>query len=252
MLPGSPRWGKAVGIFSRDGNGEQCHNQAREDGFHDRLIAFVFNLSMIRPAIIFCTFLFAAAGARAQLSLFEGSPTPTPADTVLSSPGPVTTPVSTPAPMTTSTMQKRGFFGRMLHPFSSSEVLPKYQNRKLRGLILNLQVSPQPVRLSEIRQLEIKVIVNNLGDHMVSLEFPTDQRIEVQLLDSGGTVLTKWSENHAIKETPGTVLVNPGEHIEYKQSIATRDLTPGRVFTAEAFFPKYPELRIRQKFMTEP
>ncbi|HST31688.1 MAG TPA: BsuPI-related putative proteinase inhibitor [Chthoniobacterales bacterium] len=207
---------------------------------------------MSRPTIIFCSVLFAVADARAQLSLMEGSPTPTPADATLASPSPGTTMVSTPAPMTTTTMQKRGFFGRMLHPFSSSEVLPKYQDRKLRGLILNLQVSPQPVRLSEIRQLEVKVIVNNLGDHMVNLEFPTDQRIEVQLLDSGGSVLTKWSENHAIKESPGSVLVNPGEHIEYKESIATRDLTPGRVFTAEAFFPKYPELRIRQKFMTEP
>ena len=87
---------------------------------------------------------------------------------------------------------------------------------------------------------------------MINLEFPTDQRIEVQLLNSADTVLTKWSENHAIKETPTSVLINPGEHIEYTESIATRDLTPGKVFTVEAFFPKYPELRIRQKFMTEP
>ena len=87
---------------------------------------------------------------------------------------------------------------------------------------------------------------------MINLEFPTDQRIEVQLLNSADNVLTKWSENHAIKETPTSVLINPGEHIEYTESIATRDLTPGKVFTAEAFFPKYPELRIRQKFMTEP
>jgi hypothetical protein len=207
---------------------------------------------MIRPAIIFYTLLFGAAAARAQLSLLGGSPTPTPAGTTLASPAPTTTAGLTPAPMTTTTIQKRSFFGRVLHPFSSSEVLPKYQNRKLRGLILNLQVSPQPVRLSEIRQLEVKVMVNNLGDHMINLEFPTDQRIEVQLLDSGGTVLTKWSENHAIKETPGTVLINPGEHIEYKESIATRELAPGKVFTAEAFFPKYPELRIKQKFLTEP
>ena len=207
---------------------------------------------MIRPAIIFYTVLFVAAAANAQLDLLGTSPTPTPGDSIFSSPSPVTTAGSTPAPITTTTMQKRGLFGRMLHPFSSSEVLPKYQNRKLRGLILNLQVSPQPVRLSEVRQLEVKVLVNNLGDHMVNLEFPNDQRIEVQLLDSGGTVLTKWSDNHAIKETPAIVLVTPGEHIEYKELIATRDLTPGKVFTAEAFFPKYPELRIRQKFMTEP
>ena len=208
---------------------------------------------MIRPAIIFYSLVFAAAAVRAQDNLFEtSSPTPAPSGTTLASPTPTASPVLTPAPKTTSTMKKRGFFGRMMHPFSSSDVLPKYEDRRLRGLILDLQVSPQPIRLSEVRQLEVKVIVSNEGTHMINLEFPTDQRIEVQLLNSADTVLTKWSENHAIKETPTSVLINPGEHIEYKESIATRDLTPGKVFTAEAFFPKYPELRVRQKFMTEP
>src|SRR3984893_3719672 len=196
---------------------------------------------MIRPAIIFYALLL-ATGVRALESMFETTATPRPS----------ATPVPTPAPITTTTMQKRGFFGRIMHPFSSSEVLPKYDNRKLRGLVLNLQVSPQPVRLSEVRQLEVKVIVNNLGNHMIRLDFPTEQRIEVQLLNSAEGVLTKWSENHAFKETPGSILINPDEHIEYKEMIATRDLTPGRVFTAEVFFPRYPELRIRQKFMTEP
>ena len=203
---------------------------------------------MLRPAIIFYVLVLSATAVRAQNTLFDVSPTPTLAETASASP----TGTPTPAPMTTTTMRKRGFFGRMLHPFSSSEVLPKYENRKLRGLVLNLQITPQPVRLSEVRQLEVKVTLNNMGSQLVNLEFPTDQRIEVQLLNAGDTVLTKWSENHAIKETPGTVLINPGEHLEYKELIATRDLTPGKVFTAEAFFPKYPELRVRQKFMTEP
>jgi intracellular proteinase inhibitor BsuPI len=202
---------------------------------------------MIRPAILFYTLVFVGAGLRAQETMLETSPTPTPAGAAPS----VSTSVPTPAPITTTTMKKRGFLGRMLHPFSSSEVLPKYEDRKLRGLILNLQVSPQPVRLSEVRQLEVKLTVSNLGNNMITLEFPTDQRIEVQLLNSADVVLTKWSENHAIKETPGSVLINPGEHVEYKEVIATRDLTPGKVFTAEAFFPKYRELKIRQKFMTE-
>lgn len=100
--------------------------------------------------------------------------------------------------------------------------------------------------------MQIKVTVTNMGNYMIPLEFPTDQRIEVQLLNSADAVLTKWSENHAIKDKPGTVLINPGEHVEYKENIATRDLTPGRVFTADVFFPKYPELRVRQKFLTEP
>lgn len=205
---------------------------------------------MIRLAIIFSILLAAAAGLPAQ----DATPETTPAETAPSGPtsSTATIPVPTTTPITTTTLQKRGLFGRMLHPFSSSQVLPKYNDRKLRGLILDLQVSPQPVRLSEVRQMQIKVIVTNMGNYMIPLEFPTDQRIEVQLLNSADAVLTKWSENHAIKDKPGTVLINPGEHVEYKENIATRDLTPGRVFTADVFFPKYPELRVRQKFLTEP
>ena len=191
---------------------------------------------MIRQAIIFSIVLATASGLLAQ----ETTPEPS------------ATPVATPTPITTTTLQKRGVIGRIFHPFSSSEVLPKYNDRKLRGLIVDLQVSPQPVRLSEVRQIEVKLTVTNMGNHMIPLDFPTDQRIEIQLVNSADAVLTKWSENHAIKEKPGTVLINPGEHVEYKENIATRDLTPGKVFTADVFFPRYPELHVRQKFLTEP
>ncbi len=211
---------------------------------------------MIRLSIIFSILLATAAGLSAQETTPEPSgtseatpPEATPSATTSSV---AATPVPTTTPITTTTLQKRGIFGRILHPFSSSQVLPKYNDRKLRGLILDLQVSPQPMRLSEVRQMQIKVTVTNLGNRMIPLEFPTDQRIEVQLLNSADVVLTKWSENHAIKDKPGTILINPGEHVEYKENIATRDLTPGKVFTADVFFPKYPELHVRQKFLTEP
>src|ERR1700675_3520777 len=164
---------------------------------------------MIRLAIIFSIMLAAAGGLPAQETTSEPSSTPeaTPAEatppeaTPSATTSSVTpTPVPTTTPITTTTLQKRGIFGRMLHPFSSSQVLPKYNDRKLRGLILDLEVSPQPVRLSEVRQMHIKVTVTNMGNHMIQLEFPTDQRIEVQLLNSADAVLTKWSENHAIKD----------------------------------------------------
>ena len=197
---------------------------------------------MIRLAIIFSLLPATVADLWAQGTVPEPSAFPTPS----------ATPVATATPITTTTLQKRGFIGRVFHPFSSSVVLPKYNDRKLRGLVLDLQVLPQPVRLSEVRQVEVKVTVTNKGNRMIPLDFPTDQRIEVQLLNSADAVLTKWSENHAIKDKPGTVLINPDEHVEYKENIATRDLTPGKVFIAEVFFPKYPELRVRQKFLTEP
>ena len=150
----------------------------------------------------------------------------------------------------------RSLFGRMLHPFSSAPkpetVNPNYKDPKLKGLVLTVEVSPQSVRLSEVRQLDVRATLTNRGKNAVELSFGTDQRIEIYLLNSADAVLTKWSENHAISNRPGTVLVNPGEHIEYNEKIATRELARGIVYSAEVFFPQYPELRARQKFMTAP
>jgi hypothetical protein len=48
------------------------------------------------------------------------------------------------------------------------------------------------------------------------------------------------------------VLINPQERVEYNETIATRDLSPNKVFVAEVFFPAYSELQIRQKFLAVP
>jgi hypothetical protein len=156
-----------------------------------------------------------------------------------------------PALEAQTTPPKRSWMGRLFHPFSSSH-LPQYKDPKLRGLELQLQIGPQPVKLSETRQMQVKVVVTNRGKHAVELNYPTDQRIEIYLRNSAEAILTKWSDNHAISDKPETILVNPDEHVEYVQTIATRELTPDKVFIVEVFFPNYPELRIRQKFLTEP
>ena len=154
------------------------------------------------------------------------------------------TPTPTPA-------RKRGWLGRMLHPFSPN-IVPQYKDPRLRGLSLDLQISPQTVKLSEVRQLSVKVTLANLSKKPVTLDFPTTQRIEIYLTDSAGVVLTKWSENHAISDKPSTILINPSERIEYNETISTRELTPNKVFIAEVFFPQFLELRVRQKFLAVP
>ena len=158
----------------------------------------------------------------------------------------------TPDPGPGGASEKRSLFGRVLHPFAGSERLPEYKDARLRGLLLTLELSPQPVKLSELRQLDIKLVVTNKGRKPVTLEFPNEQRIEIYLRNSMDEVLTKWSDNHAFAEEPASVLINEGEHLDYSTTIATRELVPNRVFIAEIFFPGYPELRIRQKFLTAP
>ena len=154
----------------------------------------------------------------------------------------------TPTP---TPVRKRGWLGRILHPFSPN-VVPQYKDPRLRGLALDLQITPQTVKLSEVRQLSVKLTLANLSKRPVGLDFPTSQRIEIYLMNSAGEVLTKWSENHAIVEKPATILINPSERIEYNETISTRELTPNKVFIAEVFFPQYLELRIRQKFLAVP
>ena len=154
------------------------------------------------------------------------------------------TPTPTPA-------RKRGWLGRVLHPFSPN-IIPQYKDSRLRGLSLDLQISPQTVKLSEVRQLRVKVTLANLSKKTVTLDFPNSQRIEIYLTNSGGDVLTKWSENHVIADKPSTILINPSERIEYNETISTRELTPNKVFIAEVFFPQFLELRVRQKFLAVP
>ena len=151
----------------------------------------------------------------------------------------------------TATPHRRGWLSRMLHPFSP-EAVPQYKDPRLRGLALDLQITPQTIKLSEVRQLGIKATLTNESKRPVTLEFATNQRIEIYLRNSAGEILTKWSDNHAIAEKPGTVLINRQEHVEYNETIAARGLTPNKVFIAEIFFPKYPELRIQQKFLAVP
>ena len=181
----------------------------------------------------------------------EGKPSPA---TDTASTGAVPELAAAPAAPSPSVPAKHSLFSRVLHPFSSggTEAPPKYKDPKLRGLTLVLQVSPQPVKLSEVRQLEIKATLTNKGKKDVELSFGTDQRIEIYVMNSADVVLTKWSDNHAVADKQGTVLINPEEHIEYNEKISTRELTRDKVFVAEVFFPQYPELRARQKFMTAP
>ena len=143
------------------------------------------------------------------------------------------------------TPEKRGgWFTRMLHPFQSNPA-PSYKDTRLRGLVLEL-------KLSEVRQLQVNLTLTNVSKRAVVLDFPTEQRIEIHLRNSSDAILTTWTDNHAFADKAGTVLINPLEHINYPETIATRDLTANKVFIVEVFLPQYPELRIRQKFLTAP
>jgi hypothetical protein len=148
--------------------------------------------------------------------------------------------------------EKRNWLGRLFHPLGASEKIPEYKNQKLRGLVLAVELPAEPIKLSEMRQLPVRVTLANRGDRAVELSFPSEQRIEILLHDSAGRVVTRWSENRAFEERPGSLLINPQEHVEYSETIATRELVPGKVFAVEVLVPAYPELDVQRKSIAAP
>src|ERR1043166_956716 len=100
--------------------------------------------------------------------------------------------------------RRGGWFTRMLHPFQSNPV-PTYKDSRLRGLVLELKLSPQPVKLSEVRQLQVNLTLKNVSKKAVVLDFPTEQRFEIYLRNSSDAILTTWTDNHAFEEKAGTV-----------------------------------------------
>ena len=70
-----------------------------------------------------------------------------------------------PGQGTTNVPPKRNWLGRMLHPFNSGSTLPEYKDPRLRGLAIRLELSPQPVKLSEVRLLDVKVTLTNMSKH---------------------------------------------------------------------------------------
>jgi hypothetical protein len=145
--------------------------------------------------------------------------------------------------------EKRNWLSRVFHPFGPSQKIPEYRNPKIRGLLLTVELPSEPAKLSEMRQLPVHILLTNHSDRAVELIFPSEQRIEILLHDSTGRVVTRWSDNRAFAEKTGTLLINPSEHVEYSETIATRELEAGKVFAVEVTVPAYPELRAQRKSM---
>lgn len=79
------------------------------------------------------------------------------------------------------------------------------------GLVVDVEV-PDPLTPGEV---DFTVVVENRSDDHVTLEFPSGQRADVQLLDDGEVVYT-WSAARSFIQALGEETVPAGEHIEFE------------------------------------
>ncbi|MEO6786468.1 MAG: BsuPI-related putative proteinase inhibitor [Chthoniobacteraceae bacterium] len=121
-----------------------------------------------------------------------------------------------------------------------------------RNLAMSVKLEPAKVRLADTRVIEVTVSVVNKGKQAVQLEFPSSLRIEVIVKVEGGRIISRWSDDERIDKEPGILLINPGERLEYSAKISTREMTAGKPFEIEAYFPSYEKLRASRTVVPEP
>ncbi len=139
---------------------------------------------------------------------------------------------------------KPGLLSRTLNVFRGSPDRIDSAGQSDSGkLSLAVTTVPDAIDLDRDRRLAVEVVLTNTGKEFASLQFPTSQRIEIQLLDSNGKVLTRWSEDRAFTQEVGHVSINPGERAVYKETISLRELKAGQTYQLEVMMIGYPELK---------
>ncbi len=104
-----------------------------------------------------------------------------------------------------------------------------------------LIVEPKTFALDDRREITATFTVENKTAKLIKLDFPTSQRIEILVRDPNGKVIEKWSDDRAFRDESGVVMINPAEHIQYEEKLATRDMQPGKAYTIEASLANNPE-----------
>ena len=145
-------------------------------------------------------------------------------------------------------------FRRRKEDPAAAQVATAHLKTNAQGLSVELRSSPEPIRLGEVRQLEVTVILRNTSKNPVHLNFPSGQTIEIQLREAnGGKILTKWSTDHIFNTEGRYLLVNPQERLEFNEPISTKDLQTGKPYTLEAFFVGYEkDLHATKAIMPQP
>ena len=111
------------------------------------------------------------------------------------------------------------------------------------GLEMRVKVNPDVIRLSEARSLEVHLQLINRSKKSANLLFNDSRKYDFILRDVSGKKLAQWSDDQPVNQTPGYVIINPGERAEFVGNVSTRDMVAGRTYTLEALVVGYDNMR---------
>lgn len=111
------------------------------------------------------------------------------------------------------------------------------------GLEMRVKVNPDVIRLSEARTLEVHLQLINRSKKSVNLIFNDSRKYDFILRDVSGKKLAQWSDDQPVNQTPGYVIINPGERAEFVGNVSTRDMVAGRTYTLETLVVGHDNMR---------
>ena len=112
------------------------------------------------------------------------------------------------------------------------------------GVEMRLRIVPEFVRLSETRALEAHLLLINRSRKPVNFIFNDSRKYDFILRDANGKKLAQWSDDQPVTQTPGYVIINPGERAEFVGNISTRDMFAGRSYVLEGLVAGYEKMRL--------
>ena len=104
-----------------------------------------------------------------------------------------------------------------------------------------LEVNPAEFSLSDRREVEVVFRVRNDGRRIMRLDFPTSQGLEILVMDGQGKVVERWSDDRMFEAREEVTFVNPGERIEFREMVPTREMKAGETYEIRGEVPGYPD-----------
>jgi Intracellular proteinase inhibitor len=112
------------------------------------------------------------------------------------------------------------------------------------GLEMRVKVMPEQIRLSDTRSLEVHLQLIDRTKKSVTLMFSDSRKYDFILRDNNGRKLAQWSDDQPVNQTPGYVIINPGERVEFVGNVSTRDMVAGRTYTLLSFVVGYDRMQL--------
>jgi hypothetical protein len=110
------------------------------------------------------------------------------------------------------------------------------------GLEMRVTLTPDTIKLPDIRSFEARIVLINRTKKAVTLSFNDSRAYDFILRDATGKKLVQWTDDQPVTQNPAYVILNPNERSEFVGTISTRDMVVGRPYVLEASIVGYPKM----------